>query len=201
MSTKLVVDVDEIALNIREDLDMAHPHIYGNPENARPESALKKVMAAWTRADLLLDYIDASYTHEIERFEGLRTEARKLILAFWQKWKLFPINHTDANGNMHTATVQVKDAANGHYIQPKPTKVVHKQRKSQVRLDLQQKADVTDYFTKIRESGREPNADDIRYIMQIYNISYTAAARYADPEGHEKARAYWREQWRGKHKK
>lgn len=180
---KLSIDLDETALSIRDELDLAYPHVYGSQESARPQSALKTVTVCWAKADLILDNLSEAYDEEVQRFTSLRTEARKLIMAFWSVYKLFPIERT----NGHTVTAQV-EVSNGHTkpIMAKPRSVRGKRAGTYdtphgpvTFLDEKAQSEIRAY---VKGLGRPMTTAERNEILSMYRIG--SSTLYRIIQGH-----------------
>lgn len=155
------IDLDETSAMIRENLDLALPHVTAQA-HVNPVSALKTVTAQWSYADLILRNLDPKYVLEVERFTALRAEARGLIKRFWETYALFPIER--ANG--HVAQAQVVEPT-------KPTirHVKHKKHAKRVHLTDEQKREIVAYFDQL---GRRATDEDYTFIMETYGMSANA---------------------------
>lgn len=158
MSHVVSIDLDETASLIRDNLDLALPHIT-QQAHVNPQAALKTVITQYAYADLILRNLDQKYVLEIERFETLRREARSLIKAFWEHYQLFPIELS----NGKTVQAQV--------VQPTPQKhikhVDSNGRKPRVILTDEQRDEIRAYVRK-----HDPfQEDDYQLLMMEFGIS------------------------------
>jgi hypothetical protein len=164
MSHVISVDLDETASLIRENLDLALPHLTAQV-HVNPQAALKSVIAQWSYADLILRNLDPKYNLEVDRFEALRREARGLITQFWYTYRLVTI-----------------ELSNGKVVQAQVVEPVHKPTIKHVNgkrgaykprhyLSDAQKREILDYFSKL---NRRATAEDYEYIQQTFNCSRSA---------------------------
>lgn len=179
--SKILVDPDSEAMNMRRQLDSAIAVIIASGVKQNDfilnfSGGLTDAVSVKANAEMILRHVESHDLANVDRFRALHKEAEKAILKFWRNFTLATIDQSAAQISV---TGHVAETPKGTYVVKNGTPL-HRQTKptKTVRTPMLSAETVAKIRKDIREGyGGKLSHSDLTDLAEMYGTSHSTIYR------------------------